>query len=100
MTSYDLVTWGAFHSTKNSGLKFQVFCAANGTVFSHTRSQSISINYDGLKRNDVIVKIAGYAGTMRSRKILLSSDWERVWARQAKSCIELVNIRCYQFKKY
>ena len=47
---------------------------------------------EGLRRNDVIVKIAGYAGkhalrikvrtslhAMRSRQILLGNDWERVY---------------------
>ena len=34
-------SWGAIHSTKYSGLKFRVFYAKNGTVFSSSLDQPI-----------------------------------------------------------
>ena len=36
---------GAFHSTKDSGLKFWVFLVANGTVFSGRLRQPVTLSF-------------------------------------------------------
>ena len=61
--------WGAFHSTKFSGLKFWVFHATNGTVFSGskfgaTTEDSFTFVYllSGCSIDDAEVKINDVLG--------------------------------------
>ena len=58
--------WGAFHSTKFSGLKFRVFHATNGTVFKFGAKTDDSFTFvyllSGCSIDDAEVKINDVLG--------------------------------------